>query len=64
MCTSTYKDLYQPDQMIKGKEDAAKNYARGRYSIGKEVIDLTLDRIRRLADNCSGLQVSTINGRG
>ena len=42
--------------MITGKEDAANNYARGHYTIGKEIIDNTLDRIRKLADNCSGLQ--------
>ncbi|KAF1768822.1 hypothetical protein GCK72_000635 [Caenorhabditis remanei] len=42
--------------MITGKEDAANNYARGHYTVGKELIDTVLDRIRRLADNCSGLQ--------
>ena len=57
MRTGTYKHLFHPAQMITGKEDAANNYARGHYTIGKEIIDLTLDRIRRLADNCSGLQV-------
>lgn len=30
--------------------------ARGHYTIGKEQIDVVMDRIRRLADNCSGLQ--------
>ncbi|KAH9263963.1 tubulin alpha chain [Batrachochytrium salamandrivorans] len=39
-----------------GKEDAANNYARGHYTIGKEIVDLVLDRIRKLADNCTGLQ--------
>ena len=39
-----------------GKEDAANNYARGHYTIGKELIDATCDKIRRLADRCSGLQ--------
>merc|ERR1712233_263678 len=34
----------------------ANNYARGHYTIGKEIVDLCLDRIRRLADNCTGLQ--------
>ena len=29
---------------------------RGHYTVGKEIIDTVLDRIRRLADNCSGLQ--------
>jgi hypothetical protein len=26
------------------------------YTIGKEIVDLALDRIRKLADNCTGLQ--------
>ena len=39
-----------------GKEDAANNFARGHYTIGKEIVDLVLDRIRKLADNCTGLQ--------
>ena len=39
-----------------GKEDAANNYARGHYTIGKEQIDLSMEKIRRLADQCSGLQ--------
>jgi tubulin alpha len=42
--------------MITGKEDAANNYARGHYTIGKEMIDLVLDRIRKMADQCTGLQ--------
>ena len=42
--------------MITGKEDAANNYARGHYTIGKELIDVTCDKIRRVADQCSGLQ--------
>ena len=46
--------------MITGKEDAANNYARGHYTIGKEIIDLTTDRIRKLADQCTGLQVSLL----
>ncbi|KFQ74933.1 Tubulin alpha-4A chain, partial [Phaethon lepturus] len=35
---------------------AANNYARGHYTIGKEIIDQVLDRIRKLADQCTGLQ--------
>ncbi|XP_051259500.1 tubulin alpha-1C chain isoform X4 [Dicentrarchus labrax] len=54
--TGTYRQLFHPEQMISGKEDAANNYARGHYTIGKEVIDLVLDRIRKLADQCTGLQ--------
>jgi len=54
--TGTYRQLFHPEQLITGKEDAANNYARGHYTIGKEIIDITLDRIRKLADNCTGLQ--------
>jgi len=52
----TYRKLFAPDQLLSGKEDAANNYARGHYTVGKELVDSTLDRIRRLADACKGLQ--------
>merc|ERR1711970_619399 len=31
--TGVYKQLFHPEQMISGKEDAANNYARGHYTI-------------------------------
>ena len=54
--TGTYRQLFHPEQLISGKEDAANNFARGHYTIGKEMVDVALDRIRKLADNCTGLQ--------
>jgi len=51
-----YSQLYHPDQLISGKEDAANNYARGHYTIGKDLLDSTLNRIRKIADQCDGLQ--------
>jgi len=51
-----YKEMYNPDQLLTGKEDAANNYARGHYTVGKEILDTTMDHIRKLTDNCSGLQ--------
>ncbi|XP_023323882.1 tubulin alpha chain [Eurytemora carolleeae] len=54
--TGTYRQLFHPEQMVTGKEDAANNYARGHYTVGKEIVDLVLDRIRKLADQCTGLQ--------
>ncbi|XP_024121767.2 tubulin alpha-1C chain [Oryzias melastigma] len=54
--SGNYRQLFHPEQLITGKEDAANNYARGHYTIGKEIIDLVLDRIRKLADQCTGLQ--------
>ena len=48
--------MFHPEQLVTGKEDAANNYARGHYTIGKEIVDLVLDRIRKLVDSCTGLQ--------
>eukprot|EP00917_Polyrhabdina_sp_WS-2016_P004941 GHVP01011357.1.p1 GENE.GHVP01011357.1~~GHVP01011357.1.p1 ORF type:complete len:457 (+),score=76.06 GHVP01011357.1:40-1371(+) len=53
---SPYKDLYHPQMMITGKEDAANNYARGHYTTGKEIIDPTVEQIRKLSEQCTGLQ--------
>jgi len=54
--SGTYRQLFHPEQLITSKEDAANNYARGHYTVGKDLVDLALDRIRKLSDNCSGLQ--------
>ncbi|CAH8850894.1 unnamed protein product [Trichobilharzia szidati] len=51
-----YRQLFHPEQMITGKEDAANNYARGHYTVGKELVDEVLDRIRKLSERCTGLQ--------
>ena len=50
------RNLYHPDQLISGKEDAANNYARGHYTIGKEYVDVVMDRLRRIADACDSIQ--------
>lgn len=52
----TYRGLYHPEDLITGKEDASNNYARGYYTIGRELIEIVLDRVRKLADSCEGLQ--------
>ncbi len=54
--TGTYRQLFHPEQLITGKEDAANNYARGHYTIGKEQIEICLKRIRKLSEQCTGLQ--------
>ncbi len=54
--TGKYKKLFHGDQLISGKEDASNNYPRGYYTIGKEIIGLVLENIRKLADNCKCLQ--------
>ncbi|KXN71611.1 tubulin nucleotide-binding domain-like protein [Conidiobolus coronatus NRRL 28638] len=54
--TGTYNKLFHPDTLISGKEDAANNYARGHYTIGKEKIDAVIERVRKQAENTLGLQ--------
>lgn len=49
----TFRELFHPEQLITGKEDAANNYARGHYTIGKESIDIVLDRVRKLVSPSS-----------
>lgn len=54
--TGPYRQLFHPEQLITGKEDAANNYARGHYTEGKQLIEPVMQRIRKLAEQCSGLQ--------
>ncbi|XP_047366387.1 tubulin alpha chain-like [Vespa velutina] len=53
--TGVYRNLFNPSSLITGKEDAANNFARGYYSIGEEIKDLVLDRIRIICEACSRL---------
>ncbi|KAL3278559.1 hypothetical protein HHI36_016105 [Cryptolaemus montrouzieri] len=54
--TGCYRQLFRSEGLITGKEDAASNFARGMYSIGPEMIDLAMDRIRKTAEDCCSLQ--------
>jgi len=53
---SDFKKLFHPGQMITGKEDAANNYARGHYTVGKEILSKVDDQIRILSEQCDSLQ--------
>ena len=46
-----YRQLFHQEQLISGKVDAVNNFARGHYTIGKEIVDLVLDHTRKLVDN-------------
>ena len=46
--TGPYRKLFHPEQLITGQEDAANNYARGHYTVGRQLIDLVLDRVRKM----------------
>ncbi|XP_025094504.1 tubulin alpha-8 chain-like [Pomacea canaliculata] len=51
-----YRQLFHPDQMMTGKEDAANNFARGHYTVGKEMVDGVVERIQKMVEQCDGLQ--------
>jgi tubulin alpha len=44
--TGTYRQLFHPSQLITGKEDAANNYARGHYTIGKQSLNFERKKIK------------------
>lgn len=50
-----YKYLFRPNSLVSGKEDAANNYARGYYTIGREVIKTVAEAIRREVNLCDSL---------
>jgi tubulin alpha len=58
---SKYAKIFHADFLIAGKEDAANNFARGHYTVGKEQIDKVNDRLRKLVDNCDNVQGFAIN---
>ena len=58
---SKYAAMYFKDYYLAGKEDAANNFARGHYTVGKEMIDKFNDRLRKLVDNCYNVQGFVIN---
>jgi tubulin alpha len=51
-----YGQLWHPDQLISGKEDAANNYARGHFTVGKDMVDVVQRQLRKLAEQSDGLQ--------
>jgi len=48
--------LFHPDYICNGKEDAANNFARGHYTVGKEIMDIVNDRVKKLIEECQNLQ--------
>ncbi|KAE8751807.1 hypothetical protein FOCC_FOCC001656, partial [Frankliniella occidentalis] len=58
--TGAYRCLFHPSQLVSGKEDAASNFARGFYTVGREMVEVVLERIRVLTEDCGGLQISPV----
>ena len=58
---SKYAAIFHPEFLLSGKEDAANNFTRGHYTVGKEMIDKVNDRLRKMVDNCDNVQGFAIN---
>merc|ERR1712115_385828 len=58
---SEFSAIYHPEFLLSGKEDAANNFARGHYTVGKEMIDKVNDRLRKMVDNCDNVQGFVVN---
>merc|ERR1712193_276881 len=56
-----WKNIFHPEYLVNGKEDAANNFARGHYTVGKEKMDVINDRIRKLVDNSENVQGFIVN---
>jgi len=50
------KGLYNPMFLCAGKEDAANNFARGFYTVGREISENVKDQLRKMAEGCDRLQ--------
>merc|ERR1712226_1344763 len=49
------------EYLVNGKEDAANNFARGHYTVGKEKMDVINDRVRKMVDNSENVQGFIVN---
>jgi len=47
---------FADEYLIYGKEDAANNFARGHYTVGKELMETVVDRANKIIEACENLQ--------
>jgi len=48
--------LYHPQSYVSGKEDAANNFARGYFTLGREFSPLVVDRVCKVIEGCDSIQ--------
>jgi len=56
-----FSGIFHPEFLVNGKEDAANNFARGHYTVGKELMDVVNDRVRKMVDNSENVQGFIVN---
>jgi len=47
---------FDPEKNIFGKEDAANNFARGHYTVGKELMEDITEKVSQMVEACDNLQ--------
>merc|ERR1719243_477390 len=47
---------FNPDYTLSGLEDAANNFARGHYTVGKEKMDIINEKVKQIVEGCENLQ--------
>eukprot|EP01083_Nonionella_stella_P062143 161656_1 len=58
---SAYCAIFDETFLLSGNEDAANNFARGHYTVGRDIMDKVNDKIRKLVDQCDNVQGFLIN---
>ncbi|OAF71084.1 hypothetical protein A3Q56_01119 [Intoshia linei] len=48
--------IFRPDNMVSAKNGAGNNWAKGHYTEGAELIDATMDIVRKESEQCNCLQ--------
>uniref|UniRef100_A0A0X3PX55 Tubulin alpha chain n=1 Tax=Schistocephalus solidus TaxID=70667 RepID=A0A0X3PX55_SCHSO len=62
-----FRSLFNPCSFIHGKEEAANNYARGRFILGAQIMEPIVERVRKeveATDMCQGFVVNHSTGGG
>nr|VZI18878.1 unnamed protein product [Spirometra erinaceieuropaei] len=62
-----FRSLFNPCSFIHGKEEAANNYARGRFILGAQIMEPIVERVRKeveSTDMCQGFVVNHSTGGG
>ncbi|PZC72667.1 hypothetical protein B5X24_HaOG210760 [Helicoverpa armigera] len=54
--SSTYGQLFRPDNYVFGQSGAGNNWAKGHYTEGAELVDAVMDVVRKEAEPCDCLQ--------
>lgn len=53
--------LFNPNDFVYGTEDAASVFARGYYTVGREIIKDVMERGRKIVERCNSLQGFQVN---